>query len=119
MKIFFKTIAVIFIILFVWAAVLQNNDPDALLWYAIYGVAALGSFLFAVARLNFTTAAILCLAYLVGGLLSWPETFEGFEIGAGDIVNIERGREACGLLIVSAVFLAYALRIRYKKKKIS
>ncbi len=119
MKIFFKIIGVIFTILFGWAAVLQNNDPDALLWYAIYGVAALGSLLFAVARLNFIAAVILCLAYLVGGFLSWPETFEGFEIGEGNIVNIELGREACGLLIVSVVFLAYALRIRYKKKKIS
>ncbi len=117
MKNFFKTIAVIFTILFVWSAYLQNNDPDALLWYAIYGVAALGSLLFVFARLNFMAATILCLAYLVGGFISWPETFEGFEIGMGDIVNIERGREACGLLIVSAVFMMYALRIRYINKR--
>ncbi len=119
MKIFFKIIAVTFTILFVWAAVLQNNDPDALLWYAIYGVAALGSLLFVFGRLHLVAAALFCVVYLIGGFLSWPETFEGFEIGAGDIVNIERGREACGLLIVSTVFLVYALRIRYNKKKIS
>jgi len=116
MKIFFKILAVIFALLFAWSAYLQNNDPDALLWYAIYGVAALGSFMFALGKLPFMVAAILCVANLIGGFIAWPETFEGFEIGAGDIVNIERGREASGLLIVAAVFLMYALRIRYKKK---
>ncbi|MGB7394982.1 MAG: transmembrane 220 family protein [Pricia sp.] len=115
MKTLFKIIAVIFAILFAWAAYLQNNDPDALIWYGIYGLAALASLLFASGRLPITAAALLCLAYLVGGITSWPETFEGFEIGAGKIENIERGREACGLLIVSAVFLVYALRIRFAK----
>lgn len=117
MKTFFKILAIIFTIFFVWMAVLQNNDPDALLWYAIYGVAALASLLFAFGRLPFVAAAILCLAYLIGGFVSWPETFEGFEIGAGNIVNIERAREACGLLIVAAVFLLYSLRMRYLGKK--
>ncbi len=119
MKTFFNTIAVIFTVLFAWSAFLQNNDPDALLWYAIYGLAAVGSIVFVLGRLNLMVAGLLCVAYLIGGLVSWPETFEGFEIGTGDIVNIERGREACGLLIVSAVFLGYALRIRYNKKNIS
>ncbi|SDE79411.1 Transmembrane family 220, helix [Pricia antarctica] len=117
MKTFFKIFAVIFAVLFVWAVVLQYNDPDALLWYVIYGLAALGSVVFTFGRLNLMIATLLCVTYLVGGFLSWPETFEGFEIGAGDIVNVERGREACGLLIVASVFLVYALRIRYKSKR--
>lgn len=116
MKTFFKIIAFIFTILFVWVAVIQNNDPDALLWFAIYGVAALGLLLFVFDQLPVMAAAFLCLAYLIGGFLSWPETFEGFEIGVGDIVNVERGREACGLLIVAGVFLVYALRLRYTTK---
>lgn len=117
MKTFFKFLAVIFTILFAWSAYLQNNDHDALLWYAIYGVAALGSLLFALDRLNFMAASFLCVAYLIGAFASWPETFEGFEIGEGDIVNIERGREASGLLIVSVLYLVYALRIRSRNKK--
>ena len=112
----FKILALIFALLFIWAAYVQYNDPDALLWYAIYGVAALTSILFALGRLNFITSAVLCVAYLVGTFLIWPDKFEGFTIGQGDIVNIERGREACGLLIVSAVLLVYALRIRLEKR---
>lgn len=117
MNTFFKILAVIFALLLLWVVYLQNNDPDALLWYVIYGAAAVGSLLFAFGRLPFLVAALLCLAYLIGGFLSWPETFEGFEIGAGEIENIERGREAIGLLIVSSVFLIYALRMRYDRGK--
>ncbi|HET8735777.1 MAG TPA: transmembrane 220 family protein [Pricia sp.] len=113
MKTFFKIIALIFFILLLWVVYLQNNDPDALLWYVIYGVATVGSLLFAFDRLPFLVAVLLCLAYLIGGFIAWPETFEGFEIGAGKIENIERGREAIGLLIVSSLFLMYALRMRY------
>ena len=117
MKLFFKIFAIVFAVLFFWAAYLQNNDPDALQWYAIYGLAGIASLLFAFGRLPFIVAVLLVIAYLIGGILSWPETFEGFEIGEGKIENIERGREACGLLIVSVVFLLYAFRIRYLRSK--
>ncbi|WP_149276374.1 transmembrane 220 family protein [Pareuzebyella sediminis] len=116
MNVFFKALSIIFALLFIWAAYLQYNDPDALLWYAIYGVAGLGSILFAVNRLGLFLALILCLAYLIGTVALWPERFEGFTIGQGDIVNIERGREAFGLLIVALVFLMYGLRIYFSKK---
>lgn len=46
----------------------------------------------------------------------WPEKFEGITIGNGDIVNIERGRESLGLLIVAIVMLIYALRLRLANK---
>lgn len=116
MKAFFKTLAIIFALLFVWSAYLQYNDPDAMMWYAIYGVASLGSILFAFDMLGLFWAALLCFAYLTGTVVFWPEKFEGFTIGQGDIVNIERGREACGLLIVALVFLMYAFRIYFWKK---
>jgi len=112
----FKIIGIVFALLFVWAASVQYNDPDAIMWYVIYGSAALASFLFAFDRLVFSAAAILCVAYLVGTFLLWPDKFEGFTIGEGDIVNVERGREACGLLIIAIVMAIYALRIRFRKK---
>ena len=45
----------------------------------------------------------------------WPDQFEGFTIGEGDIENIERGREAVGMLIVAVVFLIFSLRLRFQK----
>ncbi|PKA99544.1 transmembrane family 220 protein [Flavobacteriaceae bacterium MAR_2009_75] len=115
MKNIFKISGVVFAILFIWAAYLQYNDPDAFLWYIIYGLAAFGCLLFAYGRLGFKVSLIFCLAYLIATAFLWPEKFEGFTIGEGDIVNIEKGREACGMLIVALVFLVFALRLRYIK----
>ncbi len=114
MKTFFKILSLIFAALFVWAAIVQYNDPDALMWYVVYGLAALASVLFFLGRINYLWVALLCVIYLAGGLWVWPEKFEGVEIGQGDIVNIERGREALGLLIISLVMFIYALRLRFK-----
>jgi len=116
MKTLFKILSFVFILFFLWAMYVQYNDPDAMLWYAIYGVAALASFLFFLGRLNFAVGMILVVLYLAGTFLLWPEKFEGVTIGGGDIVNIEKGREALGLLIVAVVMLVYALRIRFVNK---
>jgi len=116
MKNLFKLLSLIFTLLFIWAAYVQYNDPDALLWYAIYGVAAVASLFFYLGKLNSTVAIILSGIYFVGTVFLWPEKFEGITIGNGDIVNIERGRESLGLLIVAIVMLIYALRLRWANK---
>jgi hypothetical protein len=116
MKQTFRLFSLVFTILFLWAGVLQWNDPDSFVWYFVYGIAAAASVIFLLGRLSQTLAFLLSLAYLLGTVFAWPEKFEGFTIGEGDIVNIEKGREACGLLIVAAVMLVYALRIRYSGK---
>ncbi|MGJ8738714.1 transmembrane 220 family protein [Zobellia laminariae] len=116
MKSFFKIVGAVFAILFAWAAYLQYNDPDATIWYVIYGLAAFVSVLFVVNRLTFTVVAIFCFLAMIGAYKQWPVQFQGFTIGEGDIENIERGREACGLLIIALVMLVYALRIRFVKK---
>ncbi|MDO6518953.1 transmembrane 220 family protein [Zobellia uliginosa] len=118
MRYFFKILGFVFTALFLWSAYVQNNDPDAFLWYGIYGLAAVVSLLFAMDRLNFSVAAVLGVLYLIGTIVSWPEKFEGFTIGEGDIVNIERGREACGLLIVALVMFTYMWRERYVKRQL-
>ena len=45
----------------------------------------------------------------------FPQKFEGFEIGKGDIKNIEEAREAFGLLIIAISMIIFGLRVRYKK----
>nr|WP_299345114.1 transmembrane 220 family protein [Allomuricauda sp.] len=109
---FFKILGFVFTILFTYAAVVQYNDPDAVKWYAIYGIAALASLLFALGKLKFLWALLLFGFYVVFAIYSWPDEFEGFTIGQGDIENIERGREAFGLLIAALMMLIYGLRVR-------
>ncbi|MCW5517449.1 transmembrane 220 family protein [Muriicola sp. Z0-33] len=116
MKTLFKILSLVFSIMFIYGAVVQYNDPDALIWYLIYGVAALASILFFMGKLNYNLAALLCVLYLIGTFWNWPEQFEGVTIGEGDIVNIEKGREALGTLIISVVMLVYAMRIRFGSK---
>lgn len=116
MKRFLQVFAVVFSILFAWAAYLQHNDPDALLWYIIYGGAALSCVAFASGKLNFFLAFLIALAYLVGAFFSWPEEFQGVTIGQGDITNVEQAREALGLLICSTIFLIITLRLYWLRK---
>ena len=118
MKIFFKILAFVFAVLFIWGAAVQYNDPDALKWYVIYGVGALASILFAFGRLRFLWALFLFGVYLGLSIFNWPTVFEGVTIGEGDIENIEKGREALGTAILAMVMLIYALRIRFTKSQI-
>lgn len=112
----FRGFALLFAILFLWAALVQWNDPDAWVWYLIYGMASLASFLFFFDRLSFGVAVFLALGYLIGLPFLWPQKFEGFTIGEGDIGNIERGREVFGLLINAVVMIVFALRIRFTRR---
>ncbi|MDH3699605.1 MAG: transmembrane 220 family protein [Flavobacteriaceae bacterium] len=115
MKKFSKILALIFALLFTWAAFVQHNDPDALLWYANYGVAAGACLLFYFDRFHPALGIILAILYLIQTFLVWPDKFEGFTIGEGDIENIERGREAWGLLL-SGLFMIFLSWRRIKDK---
>ncbi len=112
----FKIIAVLFGILFIVSAALQYNDPDPLVWMIIWGFAGIIAIAFALNRVLYTVPLAAGILALVGFFYTYPEKFEGFEIGAGDIKNIEEGREAFGLLIIAIVMLVLALRGWMAKK---
>ena len=115
MKTASKFLSIIFAIFFIWAAYVQYNDPDSTQWYLFYGVAAVASIMFFINRFPAILGYILGAIYLGGAIWVWPEKFEGVSIGSGDIENIERGREALGLLIVSAVMFFFGWKARSKK----
>ncbi|NKI31935.1 transmembrane 220 family protein [Croceivirga thetidis] len=118
MKSFLKILAIIFALLFIAAAVVQYNDPDAIKWYVIYGMAALASILFVLGRLKFLWALFLFGFFIGFAIYSWPVKFEGVTIGEGDIVNIERGREALGLLIAALAMGLFAYGSWQMPKKV-
>ena len=117
MNALFKILGFLFTVLFLISAALQYNDPDALIWIGIWGFAALFSLAFAMNKTSFMPLFFSGILALGGFFYCYPEKFEGFEIGAGDIKNIEEGREAFGLLIIAVVLLVFAFRI-YKTKKL-
>lgn len=110
MTTFFKVLAIVFGILFLVSAGLQFNDPDSLVWIIIWGLAGIIAIAFAFNRISYTIPLVAGILALVGFFYTYPEKFEGFEIGAGDMKNIEEGREAFGLLIIAIVMLLLAFR---------
>ncbi|MRI00303.1 hypothetical protein GH721_07105 [Kriegella sp. EG-1] len=115
MKSFVKIFAWLYVILSIVSAVLQYNDPDPLLWIIIYAISALVSFGVALNKVSYLLPLICGVLGVLGAAYVYPETFEGFEIGKGNIKNIEEGREAFGLLIMSAAMFFFAW---YRKRSL-
>jgi len=113
MQRFFKVLGWLFAILFSVSAVLQYNDPDPFLWIFVYGVATFVTVGFVFNSISYIIPLLLGVLCIVGFLYLFPDTFEGFTLGQGDIKNIEEAREAFGLLIIAIVMIAFALRVRY------
>ncbi|MGB5499088.1 MAG: transmembrane 220 family protein [Maribacter sp.] len=116
MEHFFKFLGGVFAILFLISAVLQYNDPDPLLWMAIYGMAALVTLGFVFNKVSYTVPAFVGLLGVIGFFFIFPDKYEGFALGKGDVKNIEEAREAFGLLIIAMLMFIFALRIRFKNK---
>ena len=106
----FKVVAILFGILFLVSAGLQYNDPDSVLWIVIWGFAGIIAFAFAFRKVSFPLPMISGIAALIGFFYLYPEKFEGFEIGAGDIKNIEEGGNVSVRVLIKL--------LRYYDKKI-
>ncbi|SHI43234.1 Transmembrane family 220, helix [Arenibacter nanhaiticus] len=117
MNLFSKFFAAIFTVLFIWAASVQYNDPDAALWYVLYGIAALASVLFLFQKLPKLVGLLLAVSYGIGGILFWPEQYQGVAISGGNIDNIEHARESLGLFVNAIVILFYNWQISIQKKE--
>ena len=116
MNTFFKFFGWLFVLLFLWSALLQYNDSDPILWIVVYGVAALVTLGFLFDKIKFIVPLIASIFGFLGFLYHFPIKFEGFTIGQGDIKNIEEGREAFGLLIIAIVMLVISIRIRVRNR---
>ena len=116
MNLIVKAFAWVFGALCIVSAILQFNDPDPVMWILIYCIAATLCFGFALGRITFLILLLSGIMALAGGWYLFPEQFQGFEIGNGDIRNIEEAREAVGLFIVGIVHLFFAIWTRFWRK---
>lgn len=112
MKLLFKILGYSFALLFLIAAFLQYNDPDALVWMIIYGIAALVSLAFTLNKIGYKVLIALGFIAFVGFLYVYPANFQGFDLSDGDVTTVELGREAFGLLIIAIVLLAFGFRLK-------
>ena len=91
--------------LMVLFALVQYNDPDAVLWFLIYGVPAAWAGLVAfrpdllASRPRTIGAYAVCLAAAVAGsLYMWPALPENW-------IHVEEEREGLGLIIVTGALI--------------
>lgn len=119
MPIFFKSTALLALLFFLMAIAVQYNDPDALLWMAIYALAGMATLFFLLGKLPLFAPLVLAIGYIIGGIMSWPDVFEGIQGVMGDNNNIEKGREALGLFISAVLMLVLALGVFMSKKTAS
>lgn len=116
MKAIFKFLAFVFMLMFIYAAYVQGNDPDPMKWYLMYGLAAFASLLFVMGRFRPIMGLIAFIFFAYTTYNNWPETFEGIggvdgnflEMGT-DNINVEKGREALGTGFAAVAMLIYAL----------
>ena len=96
-------------------AVAQYNDPDAMLWGAVYLVAAVCAGL-AAFRLDLLRARLwqsvlgLCLVLAVGGsVFYWPRTPDFWRVAVW--WEAETAREGMGMMIVTVTIAVAALTV--------
>ncbi len=111
-----KLLGGVFTLFFLFAAVVQFNDPDSLLWVLLYFIAALASVMFFLGKLKFWMVAVLIPVYAVLAFVHWPPEFEGVALQDGmKTLNIELARESLGMGISALIMVVYALVLRRKK----
>jgi Transmembrane family 220, helix len=97
-----------FCVLLVLFAIVQYNDPDAILWILIYGITAVWAGLaafrpvrFAHNQLLLTVFGVSLVAIAGGAIYDWPQSI-------ADWWDNEVVREGLGLIIATAALLVVA-----------
>lgn len=99
-----KILAGLLTLTFVVFAVVQYNDPDPVVWMICYSIYALICFSALVRPLNRMWYVFAFFVAIVFAFIQWPERWEGL----GETMfneNVERGREALGLVICGVASL--------------
>ena len=105
-RVAWKVADALFLLMFVFSVIVQVNDPDPLIWMAIYGAAAVACLLSLMGRLPWRFAVltgVIALAWAatiaprVIGQVPFLDMFAEFEMKD---IGVEESREMYGLLIV-------------------
>ena len=119
-----KITSIILALIFIAFAALQYNDPDPLLWMAIYGYVALIPILYLFKIYPIRLILISILAGLIYSLFYLPGVVDWLQQGTPEELAremkatkpyIEESREFLGLLIALGALIFYYLRERTLK----
>ena len=118
----YRTFTAFLAVLFLIAAAVQYNDPDAIRWIAIYLAASAACFLGLVERLRWWFPAVVGVAALFWAVTLLPRAFPNVAVSelfaAWEMKNerVEEGREMYGLLIIAASMTLLAISTRVRRK---
>ena len=117
----FRYLNLLMILVFLLSVAVQYNDPDGLLWMAVYGVAAGFSIAFVFQRLRWQLPVAMAIACALWAVMLYPR-FAGRVTPAELITDltmktaaVEYAREAGGLLIVVGWMIVVALKSRKRE----
>jgi Transmembrane family 220, helix len=109
----------IFCLVLALFALVQYNDPDAVLWFLIYAIPAawVGTVAFRPDLLSASRPAavafLVCLAAAVAGsIYMWPSLPENW-------IHVEEEREGLGLIIVTAALILAGWTWWHRSKNLS
>ncbi len=94
-------------ILFILFAIVQLNDPNPVVWIALYLIAAITNMMALKSRLKTWTPALLGLTYFVGFIVMFE--------WRSDWIHIEQSREGAGLLVCAINMLIVFIYLLKKK----
>jgi Transmembrane family 220, helix len=98
MSLFAKILAWFWFVVFLLFAIVQYNDPDPLVWIAVYLLFACLDLLSVYFKIPWWGFAAVIAVSLIWAFFQWPETWEG--IGEKMLnKNMEEAREALGLIV--------------------
>ncbi len=97
-------------VLFIFAAIVQYNDPDSLIWIVTYGLAATVCVLWARTEVSKAVPITLAVVSLIWSALIFPgntgqAAFSSFSMQS---IEVEEMRESLGLLIIAVWMLILA-----------
>ncbi len=119
MRWMFHLLNVLALLLYVFSTAVQYNDPDPLVWMAVYGLAAVACGVAWKRPLHWELPALLVVVALPWGSLllagavgkaNAQETFGVFSMGANPAA--EEIREGLGLYLVTAWMVVLTVRAR-------
>lgn len=106
----FEALNYLMALLFIFAAIVQYNDPDSLIWIVVYGLAATICILWAKKEVGKIIPVTLALILLAWSAFIFPDSTEQsvFSSFSMQSIEIEEIRESLGLVIVAIWMLLLA-----------
>ena len=100
-----RYVSLLIALVFVLFSIVQLNDPDPLVWIAIYGSVVVMAVLVYIKKLKALYMWLMLPLFLVGSIYLWPDHYEGIGQPMSAKPGIEEARESLGLLIAFACVL--------------